>query len=98
MHQQAKTQKLTVFAANVTIPIATGRLLVNVGDMGNQDVAGVALNDSGKSGFDVGYQHDMSANTYTFVRYVSTETGVNFGGAAGSQEATAFMAGIVFSY
>ena len=86
------------FAANVTIPIATGRLLFNVGDMGNQDVAGVALNDSGKSGFDVGYQHDMSANTYTFVRYVSTETGVNFGGAAGSQEATAFLAGIVFSY
>jgi len=86
------------YAANVTLPVASGRILLNVGDLGNQDQGGVALNDSGKSGFDVGYQHDMSANTYTFVRYVSTETGVNFDSDGLSQEADAFMAGIVFSY
>jgi hypothetical protein len=41
----------------------------------------------------------MSANTYTFVRYTSTEQGANFAGVGGAaQEVDAFMAGVVFSY
>jgi hypothetical protein len=94
-----QTTEANGYAANVTMPVATGRLLLNFGDLGDQDQGGSAVADSGKSGYDVGYQHDMSANTYTFVRYTSTEQGANFvanGGAA--QEVDAFMAGIVFSY
>ena len=93
------TTEANGYAANVTMPVATGRVLLNVGDLGNQDQGGVVVADSGKSGFDIGYQHDMSANTYTFIRYTSTEQGANFvtnGGTA--QEVDAMMAGIVFSY
>lgn len=94
----SRNTEVNGYAANVTMPVASGRILLNVGDLGNQDQGGSALADSGKSGFDIGYQHDMSANTYTFVRYVSTETGVNFDADGLSQEATAVQAGIVFSY
>ena len=93
------TTEVNGYAANVTMPVATGRVLLNFGDLGDQDQGGAAVNDSGKSGFDIGYQHDMSANTYTFIRYTSTEQGANFvtnGGNA--QEVDAMMAGIVFSY
>jgi hypothetical protein len=92
------TTEANGYAANVTMPVATGRLLLNYGDLGDQDQAGVAVQDSGKSGFDIGYQHDMSANTYTFVRYTSTEQGANFTAAGTAQEVDAMMAGIVFSY
>lgn len=94
----ATTTEVNGYAANVTMPVATGRVLLNFGDLGDQDQGGAAVNDSGKSGFDIGYQHDMSANTYTFVRYSSTEQGANFTAAGGAQEFDAFIAGIVFSY
>jgi len=93
-----QTTEVNGYAANVTMPVATGRVLLNFGDLGDQDQGGVAVADSGKSGFDIGYQHDMSANTYTFVRYSSTEQGANFTAAGGAQEFDAFIAGIVFSY
>ena len=93
-----QTTEANGYAANVTLPVATGRILFNVGDLGDQDQGGVAVQDSGKSGYDIGYQHDMSANTYTFVRYSSVEQGTNFRAAAGAQEFDAFLAGIVFSY
>jgi hypothetical protein len=93
------TTEANGYAANFTMPVATGRVLLNIGDLGDQDQGGSAVQDSGKSGFDVGYQHDMSANTYTFVRYTSTEQGANFAGVGGAaQEVDAFMAGVVFSY
>jgi hypothetical protein len=94
----SRTTEVNGYAANVTMPVATGRVLLNVGDLGNQDQGGVVVADSGKSGFDIGYQHDMSANTYTFVRYSSVEQGTNFTTTAGAQEFDAFLAGIVFSY
>ena len=94
----SRTTEVNGYAANVTMPVATGRLLLNFGDLGDQDQGGVAVQDSGKSGFDIGYQHDMSANTYTFVRYSSTEQGANFTAAGTAQEVDAMMAGIVFSY
>ena len=92
------TTEANGYAANVTMPVATGRVLLNFGDLGDQDQGGIAVPDSGKSGFDIGYQHDMSANTYTFVRYSSVEQGTNFTTTAGAQEFDAFLAGIVFSY
>jgi len=93
-----QTTEVNGYAANVTMPVATGRVLLNFGDLGDQDQGGVAVADSGKSGFDIGYQHDMSANTYTFVRYTSTEQGANFSATGTAQEVDAMMAGIVFSY
>jgi len=93
-----QTTEVNGYAANFTMPVATGRVLLNIGDLGDQDQGGAAVQDSGKSGFDIGYQHDMSANTYTFVRYTSTEQGAGFSAAGTAQEVDAFMAGIVFSY
>ena len=100
-HTDASTSTTTEvngYAANFTMPVATGRVILNIGDLGNQDQGGSAVNDSGKSGFDIGYQHDLSANTYTFVRYVSTEQGAGFDAGGQAQEADAMMAGIVFNY
>jgi len=87
---------------NFTMPVSTGRVIANVGAISDQDqtVAGVttALNDSGRSSFDIGYQHDFSANTYGFVRYDSRDDGVNFDATAGSTESENVMLGLVFSY
>jgi len=75
------------YSINVTMPVSGGRVIANIGSISDQDqtVAGVttALNDSGRESFDIGYQHDFSANTYGFVRYDSREDGVNFDATAG---------------
>jgi hypothetical protein len=84
------------YSMNVTMPTASGRVIFNIGEIGDQDVTtgGVtqALADSGASGFDIGYQHDLSANTYVFARYESLESGQAFDDqAAAPTEATAFV-------
>ena len=93
------------YSVNFTMPVSSGRVIVNVGSISDQDVtaAGVttASNDSGRESYDVGYQHDFSANTYGFVRYDNREDGVNFSdaaGADGSSETEVVMLGLVFSY
>jgi len=101
------------YAINFTMPVASGRVILNIAELGDQDVlnattgVSAALNDSGKSSFDIGYQHDMSANTYVFIRYDSSETGVNFNddlNAAGADipdvnsESDNLMLGVVFAY
>jgi hypothetical protein len=90
------------YGVNITMPVAGGRVIFNMAELQDQDetVAGVtgAVVDSGKSGFDIGYQHDFSANTYGFVRYDSTEQGVNFDNGGADSESDNIMLGLVFSY
>jgi hypothetical protein len=66
------------FFASFMMPVEGGRILLNFGELGDQDINSQALNDSGAAGLDIGYQHDLSANTYTFIRYQTFETGANF--------------------
>jgi len=101
----ATTVEASGYFASFIMPVDGGRIILNVGELGDQDVGGAALQDSGISGMDIGYQHDLSANTYTFVRYQTQETGAAFddNGAAGTAgdvdtESSSFMAGVVFSY
>jgi len=103
----ATTVEASGYFASFIMPVEGGRIILNIGELGDQDVGGAALADSGISGMDIGYQHDLSANTYTFVRYQTQETGAAFddNGARGDgtaldvdSETSSFMAGIVFSY
>jgi len=90
------------YSVNFTMPVSTGRVIANVGSISDQDVtangATTALNDSGRESFDIGYQHDFSANTYGFARYDSRDDGVNFDATAGGVESENVMLGLVFSY
>jgi len=99
------TVEASGYFASFIMPVEGGRIILNIGELGDQDVGGSALTDSGISGMDIGYQHDLSANTYTFVRYQTQETGARFddNGIAGATgdvdtESSSFMAGVVFSY
>jgi hypothetical protein len=66
------------FFASFMMPVSTGRILLNFGELSDQDINGQALQNSGIQGMDIGYQHDLSANTYTFVRYQTLDTDANF--------------------
>jgi len=87
---------------NVTMPVAGGKVWFDISEMGNQDanIAGVtsAIVDSGKDSWDVGYLHDMSAQTYVFVRYGSSETGLNFTSTAASTETNELLFGWLLQY
>jgi len=104
--QNATTVEASGYFASFIMPVDGGRIILNVGELGDQDVGGAALQDSGISGMDIGYQHDLSANTYTFVRYQTQETGAAFddNGVTGTTvgdtdtDSNSFMAGVVFSY
>jgi len=90
-------------ALNVTMPVSGGKVWFGIAENGNQDanIAGVtsAIVDSGKDSWDVGYLHDMSAQTYVFVRYGSSETGLNFSTAGvSSTETTDLLFGWLLTY
>jgi len=72
----------TGYGINVTMPVSTGRVILNMSELDDQDITqgGTtrALTDSGMSGFDISYQHDVSANTYMFIMYAAQDTGDNF--------------------
>jgi len=102
------------YGLNITMPVSTGRVIFNMSELEDQDVTagGVtqALNDSGKSGFDISYQHDVSANAYMFIMYAAQDTGDNFddNGAVNADlaattedtdtESTAIMLGLTASF
>jgi hypothetical protein len=73
-----QTIETSGYFASFIMPVEGGRIILNLGELGDQDINSQALRDSGISGMDIGYQHDLSANTYTFVRYQTQETGANF--------------------
>ena len=59
---------VTTYTLTGTFNLASGRLIGNYTQSDDQDYGGVTINDSGAQGFDIGYQHDLSASSYAFVR------------------------------
>ena len=86
----------------VGMPVGGGTLWAQSSSLGDQDAtrAGVtsAVDQSGKSGFDVGYHMPMNANVNMFVRYGESETDLNFDATAGSTETEQFMFGWQLMY
>jgi len=93
----------------VGMPVGGGTLWAQSSSLGDQDgtsVAGVsaAIDQSDKSGWDVGYHHAMNSQVNFFVRYGESETGANFDGAAvtgvsdGSTETEQLMLGWQLMY
>ena len=84
------------------MPLAGGVAWVGMASQGDQDATTVAgsqaITDSGKDGWHVGYLHNMSAQTYMFVRYGSQETGLNFDATAGSTEQNEMLLGWLLNY
>jgi hypothetical protein len=81
----------------VGMPVGGGLLWAQSSSLGDQDstVAGVtsAIDQSGKSSYDVGFHMPMNANVTMFVRYGESETDLNFDATAGSTEQELLMFG-----
>jgi hypothetical protein len=81
----------------VGMPVGGGTLWAQSSSLGDQDstVAGVtaAIDQSGKSGYDVGFHMPMNANVTMFARYGESETDLNFDDTAGSTETELLMFG-----
>ncbi len=95
--------EVTTYSFTGTFNLASGRIIANYVMAGDQDFGGAKINNSGGSGFDIGYQHDLSASSYVFVRYEANEGDENYnnGGATtgGSKvESDALMLGLKVSY
>ena len=96
--ENGNTREAGGYFASFIMPVDGGRLIFNMGELGDQDNNSTSINDSGIQGFDIGYQHDLSANAYSFVRYQSQEQGANFDGTGTDQDRSSFIAGITVSY
>jgi predicted porin len=92
--------KVTTMAFHATMPVATGRVIFNYTQAGDQSIGGTDASDSGAAGFDIGYQHDLSANTYVFARYESQTKDKNYSAAGGTNDTDtdAVMVGLKVSY
>jgi len=89
----------TTYSLTGTFNLASGRIIGNYVMAQDQDFGGVKIADSGAKGFDIGYQHDLSASTYAFIRYEANEGDLNYtGAAAGKIESDALMLGMKISY
>jgi hypothetical protein len=64
----------------------------------DQSVGGTDVSESDASGYDIGYQHDFSKNSYGYLRYESNTRGANYGGAAGEFQHDYVMIGAKVSY
>jgi len=54
---------------NVTMPTAGGKIIANMSAQGDRKENAASQANSGRSGWDIGYLHDFSANTKGYVRY-----------------------------
>jgi predicted porin len=54
---------------NVTMPTSGGRIIANMSSQSDRKENNTTQAQSGRSGWDVGYMHDFSANTKGYVRY-----------------------------
>jgi hypothetical protein len=91
--------EVTTYALTGTLNLASGRVILNYVLADDQDFGGAKVNDSGAMGWDIGYQHDLSASTYAFVRYEANEGDVNYDPTAGGKtETDALMIGMKISY
>jgi hypothetical protein len=83
---------------NVTMPTASGRFIANYMGTSDRDENGVTQTNSDASGWDVGYLHDVSANTKSFVRYTSREEGADYDASQASNSSEQIMLGLRFVY
>jgi len=89
----------TTYSLTGTFNLASGRLIANYVMAEDQDFGGAKVNDSGAYGYDIGYQHDLSASTYAFVRYEYNEGDTNYDPTAGGKtKQDALMLGMKVSY
>jgi hypothetical protein len=91
--------EVTTYALTGTLNLASGRVILNYVQAGDQDFGGATVSDSGAMGWESGYQHDLSASTYGFVRYEANEGDTNYDPTAGGKTKTdALMIGMKISY
>ncbi len=88
----------TTLALTAIMPVASGRIIFNYALADDQDLNGAAIADSDASGFDIGYQHDLSSAVYAFARYQSNESGVGYDSDGLKEEFDAIMVGLKVSY
>jgi len=88
------------FQITGTFNLASGRIILNYAQASDQDYRGVAVANSGATGWDLGYQHDLSASSYAFIRWESNEGEINYDGAnpGVKTESDALMLGLKVSY
>jgi predicted porin len=88
----------------VKMPVASGTVWLQSSTLSDIDATVAAtgvsasIRDSGKDGLDVGYVTPMNANVNAFVRYASSETGVNFDSTDGATDREEYMIGLQLSY
>ena len=84
---------------SILVPTADGFFTAGTTSIGDQNLAGATLANSGYSQWEVGYMHNMSANTKAYVRYASDDVDANYtasGGTASSNDTLAI--GLRFTY
>jgi len=86
------------YSLNVQMPISTGYVAFNVGETGDQTQNGAAVQDSGKSGWDVGYVHDFGPGVNGVIRYSSSEHGSGFDATGTDQKVDAFVIGVQYAF
>ena len=88
----------------VKMPVASGTVWLQSSTLSDIDATVAAtgvsasIRDSGKDGLDVGYVTPLNANVNAFVRYASSETGVNFDATDGATDTEEYMIGLQLSY
>jgi len=88
----------------VQVPMASGTVWLQSSTLSDIDATVAAtgisasIRDSGKDGLDVGYVTPLNANVNAFVRYASSETGVNFDATDGATDTEEYMLGLQLSY
>jgi hypothetical protein len=88
----------------VKMPVASGTIWVQASTSSDLDATVAAtgvsasIRDSGQDAFDIGYVTPMSAHANAFVKYTSSDTGVNFDSTDGKTETEQFLIGLQLSY
>jgi len=86
------------YALTGILPVATGRVIFNYVMADDQELNGVKIADSDADGFDIGYQHDLSASVYAFVRYQQNESGAGYDADLLKEESDSILIGMKVSY
>jgi hypothetical protein len=94
----AKSYKQGGKHINVTMPVASGKIIANYMGTGDRDENGVTVANSSTSGWDVGYLHDVTANVKTFVRYTSVDEDSDYDASQASNSTENIMLGMRFVY
>jgi hypothetical protein len=92
--------EVTTYSFTGTFNLASGRVIANYVWADDQDFGGQTISDSGATGWDIGYQHDLSASTYAFVRYEANDSDTFYTSTtvANKVKSDALMLGMKISY